>query len=92
MTRQQLPGAHASRMATRGFPCGRDAGPTATRPQTCRLVGIRRAFGRARGELVRRDLRLVLGAVMLSDDPDWLTEPDLELVEVARGTDTAVAA
>jgi hypothetical protein len=56
------------------------------------LVGIRRAFGRARGELVRRDLRLVLGAVMLSDDPDWLTEPDLELVEVARGTDTAVAA
>jgi hypothetical protein len=44
------------------------------------------------GELIRRDLRLVLDAVKLSDDPDWLTEPDPEFVEAARGTDTAVAA
>jgi hypothetical protein len=35
--------------------------------------------------LVRCALRLVLDAVTPSDDPDWLTEPDLELVEAASG-------
>jgi len=37
------------------------------------------------GELMRRDLRLVLDVVKLPDDPDWLAEPDPEFVEAARG-------
>lgn len=43
------------------------------------------AYRESGGTLIRCDLRLVLDAVKLSDDPDWLTEPDPGLLEAVPG-------
>ena len=53
----------------------------------CRIdrSGRLAAYCESGGTLIRCDLRLVLDAVKLSDDPDWLTEPDTEVVEFAPG-------
>jgi hypothetical protein len=53
----------------------------------CRIdrTGRIAAYRESGAKLVRCDVGLVLGAVKLSDDPDWLTEPDPELVEAAPG-------
>jgi hypothetical protein len=53
----------------------------------CRIdrSGRLAAYRESGGKRIQCDLRLVLDAVKLSDDPDWLAEPDPELAEAAPG-------
>ena len=43
------------------------------------------AFRESGAKLVPCDPRVLLDAVKLSDDPDWLTEPDAVFADAARG-------
>jgi hypothetical protein len=53
----------------------------------CRIdrAGRLAAYRESGGALIRCDPRLALDAVKLSDDPDWLTDPDPGLLEAATG-------
>lgn len=53
----------------------------------CRLdrSGRLSAYRESGAMLIRCDLRVLLDAVKLSDDPDWLTEPEPVLADALSG-------